>query len=253
MGGETPLSDAVASRLAAQKRIGMWNGVGAISGSAAQVKAAKQTIRRALRGKVDRVTFLSSSRLRLLQRFPKALSVVTGLNVPELLKTLQNSYGMMRGVPSEVALSLAYWRNRRPASTSERPNPAADRCGLMWFAPIIPMTKADVAQFRSIVEPIFTKHRFEACITLTAINERCFDCTLPLMYDLDDPDDVARAQDCYRALIEGCRAHGYIPYRLGLQSMDAETSRDDVFWKVATTLKTALDPAGTLAPGRYNR
>jgi hypothetical protein len=41
---KTPLSDDVASWLAAQKKIGMWNGVGALLGSAAQVRAAKQTI-----------------------------------------------------------------------------------------------------------------------------------------------------------------------------------------------------------------
>ena len=253
MNGKTPLSDEVASRLAAEKRIGIWNGVGALSGSAAQVRAAKHTIRQALRGKVDRVTFLSATRLRALQRFPRALSMLTGMNVPELLKTLENSYGMMQGVPSEVALSLAYWRNRRPPSTLDGRNPAQDHCGLMWFAPIIPMTRRDVGLFRSIIEPIFAKHGFETCITLTAVNERCYDCTLPLLYDLDNPEEVAHAQACYAELVEACRAEGYLPYRLGLQSMDGETSRDDAFWRVATTLKQALDPAGILSPGRYTR
>jgi len=253
MNGQTPLSDDVAARLASQKRIGMWNGVGALSGSAAQVRAAKHTIRQSLKRKVDRLTFLSASRLGLLQRFPRALSVVTGMNVPELLKTLENSYGMMKGVPSDVALSLAYWRNRRPASAIRGRNPAEDRCGLMWFAPIIPMTNHDVARFRSIIEPILTKHGFETCITLTAVNERCFDCTLPLLYDLDNPTEVTHAQACYGELLDACRTEGYLPYRLGLQSMDQETHRDDVFWRVTTTLKQALDPAGILAPGRYAR
>ena len=253
MGGRTPLADSVASKLAAEKRIGVWNGVGALSGSAPQVRAAKQTIREALRGKVDRLTFLSASRLKLLQRFPRALSMITGMNVPELLRTLENSYGMMKGVPSEVALSLAYWRNRRQASTLDGRNPAKDHCGLMWFAPIIPMTNRDVQLFRSIIEPILTKNGFDTCITLTAVNERCFDCTLPLLYDLDNPAEAARAHECYGELVEACRAQGYLPYRLGLQSMDNETRRDDPFWRVATTIKNALDPDGILAPGRYSR
>lgn len=251
MGGQTPLSEAVAARLAAQKKIGAWNGVGAICGSPAQVRAAKQTIRRALNGTVDRLTFLSDSRLRMLERFPKLFSLLLNLNVPDLLHTLQSSYGLMKGIPSEVALSLAYWRNRRPPSPFAEKDPARDHCGLMWFAPVIPMTKEDVLAFRRIIEPVFAKYAFEACMTFTAVNERCFDCTLPLLYDKDDPNEVEKARACYRELVESCRQHGYVSYRLGLQTMDAETQRDDVFWDVVRKLKGALDPQGILSPGRY--
>src|SRR5439155_12148759 len=52
MAGQTPLNKALALRMAAQKKIGAWNGVGCLYGSKAQVKGAKRTIRRALHGKV---------------------------------------------------------------------------------------------------------------------------------------------------------------------------------------------------------
>jgi 4-cresol dehydrogenase (hydroxylating) len=253
MAGRTPLTESIAARLAARKKIGVWNGVGAICGSQAQVAAARDTIRRVLKGKVDRLTFLSDKKLRLLKRFPRTLSVLLKMNVPELLKTLEGSYGLLKGIPSEVALSLAYWRNRRPSSAPTGMNPARDNCGLMWFAPIIPMTREDVFAFRAIIEPIFAKHGFEACITLTAVNERCFDCTLPLLYDRDNPNEVQKAQECYVELVDNCRRSGYMPYRLGLQSMAEETARDDVFWSVVGKLKTAVDPQGILAPGRYAR
>lgn len=253
MGGRTPLDESIAQRMASEKKLGAWNGVGAICGSAAQVTAAKQTIRQVLKGKVDRVTFLSDKKLRLLQRFPNVATALLKMNVPELLRSLQSSYGLMKGIPSEIALVLAYWRNRRPPVKETGLNPARDNCGIMWFAPIIPMTSGDVFAFRSIIEPIFARHGFEACMTLTAVNERCFDCTLPLLYDKDNPDEERRAQSCFQDLVEGCKAQGYLAYRLGLQSMRAETGRDDVFWEVATRLKHALDPGGILAPGRYAR
>jgi 4-cresol dehydrogenase (hydroxylating) flavoprotein subunit len=253
MEGRTPMSEAVAQRLAARRKIGVWNGVGAICGSRAQVGAAKRSIRRVLNGRVDRVTFLSDERLRLLRRFPRVFSVLLKLNVPELLKTLQSSYGLLRGTPTELALSLAYWRNRRPAPTSGDLNPARDHCGIMWFAPVIPMTKQDVSAFRRVVAPIFAKYGFEACFTFTALNERCFDCTLPLLYDKDDANEVRKAHECHRELMERCKERGYVPYRLGLQSMEAEMRRVDVFWDVVTKLKGALDPEGILAPGRYAR
>jgi 4-cresol dehydrogenase (hydroxylating) len=249
----TPLDESVAARLAKQRRIGAWNGVGCIAGSHEQVRAATRTIRRVLGGKVDRLTFLTDRRLQLLQRFPKASGRLLRMNVPDLLRTLEGSYGMMKGIPSEIALGLAYWRNRRPMPAANDINPARDNCGLMWFAPIIPVTAEHVAEFRSIIEPIFLKYRFEACITLTAVNERCFDCTLPLLFDNDDPAEATRAQQCYEELVERCKERGYVAYRLGLQSMDSETGRDDVFWKVASRLKGALDPQGILAPGRYAR
>lgn len=249
MAGKTPLSEAVAAGLAARKRVGMWNGVGCMAGSRAQVQAAKQTIRRALAGRVDRLTFLSDRRLQLLQRFPDTFSTLLRMNVPDLLRTLQASYGMMKGVPSDVALSLAYWRNRRPPSAEPELNPARDGCGLMWFAPIIPMTPADVSTFRTIVEPIMTRYGLETCITLTAVNERCFDCTLPLLFDNDDPAESPNVLRCYQELSEACARQGYLPYRLGLQSMSEASG--DVFWDVVGRLKRALDPTGIIAPGRY--
>ena len=251
MAGQTPLSESVAQRLAARRKVGLWNGVGAICGSKAQVAAAKQTIKQALKGKVDRLTFLSDDRLELLRRFPRVFSVLLKLNVPELLKTLQSSYGLLKGVPTEMALSLAYWRNRRPPPPESDLNPARDNCGLMWFAPVIPITREDVFAFRRIVEPILARYGFEAPLTFTALNERCFDCTLPLLYDKDDLNEVRKAQECYQELVENCREHGYVAYRLGLQAMEAETARDDVFWEVVKKLKGALDPQGILSPGRY--
>ena len=253
MAGAEALSESVAQEMAAEKQVGAWNGVGAICGTKGQVRAAKQAIKRILKGKVDRLVFLSDARLRLLQRFPKTWSALIRLNVPELLKTLQGSYGLMKGIPSDVALSLAYWRNRRDPSIDVQINPARDNCGLMWFAPVIPMTARDVFAFRRIIEPILARYGFEACLTFTAVNERCFDCTLPLLYDKDNPAEVERALNCYSDLVESCRRDGFIAYRLGLQSMRGETARDDVFWNVADTLKRALDPHRILAPGRYAR
>ena len=123
----------------------------------------------------------------------------------------------------------------------------------MWFAPVIPMTPKDVLEFRDVIRPVFAKFKFEACITLTALNERCFDCTLPILFDRDNPQEIENAQACYTELARECADHGYFAYRLGLPSMAAEVERPDVFWDVVGKIKSALDPAGILAPGRYSR
>lgn len=254
MQGRMPLDEAIAARWAAHKRIGMWNGVGAISGSREQVAAARRTIARVLKGKVDRIAFLSDQRLRWLERTPAWLaSALLQTNVPELLQTLRSSYGLMKGVPTEVALSLSYWRNRRPIPAGQALDPARDGCGLMWFAPVVPITAGDVRSFRDAIEPVFAHHGFECCITLTAVNERSFDCTLPLLFNRDDPDEVARAGRCYQELVDACLARGYIAYRLGLQSMDGAAAWNPSFWDTVNRVKQALDPQGILSPGRYAR
>jgi 4-cresol dehydrogenase (hydroxylating) len=46
-------------------------------------------------------------------------------------------------------------------------------------------------------------------------------------------------------------AQGYIPYRLGIQSMPWFSSVDDGYAKFLRTLKAVLDPNDILAPGRY--
>jgi hypothetical protein len=251
MNHKSPLSESIASKLASEKKIGVWNGVGAICGSKAQVRAAKETIRDVLGNKVDRLTFLSDKKLELLRRYPKASGVLLKMNVPEVLKTLEGSYGLLKGIPSEVALPLAYWRNRRASLPSSDLNPARDNCGLVWFAPVVPMTTEDVFAFRQAIEPVFARYGFEACLTLTAVNSRCFDCTLPLLFDRDNEEEVQNAQACYAELMSACKRAGYLPYRLGVQAMADETSDSDVFWSVVKKLKAALDPKGILAPGRY--
>jgi len=253
MEGQTPLSETVAAQLARERKIGIWNGVGAICGSRLQVQAAKKTIRQIFRSTVDRLTFLSDAKLELMQRHPQLLSWILGMNIPEMLGALKSSYGMLKGIPSEVALPLAYWRNRRTPMPAAGMNPARDGCGIMWSAPVIPMTGRDARHFREIILPIFARYGLEACMTLTAVNQRCFDCTLPLLYDRDNPAEVENAHLCYQELHQVCKEHGYVPYRLGLQSMSEETESSDPFWDVVQQLKGALDPQGILAPGRYCR
>jgi 4-cresol dehydrogenase (hydroxylating) len=115
------------------------------------------------------------------------------------------------------------------------------------------MRKENAEEFIGVIRPIFARHGFEDCITFTAVNERSFDCTLPILYDKSDPAETKRAAECHDELFRACMDKGYIPYRLGIQSMAGLVGGDDVFWDVVQKLKQALDPRGILSPGRYSR
>ena len=252
MSGKTPLDDEVGKAIAKIKKVGAWNGVGALYGTKGEVRAAKKVVKKMLRKKVARLNFVSDKTLRLLERFQTVIGFLMGMNIAEMLKVLKPSYGILKGIPSEVSLTSPYWRTKKNPP-HQGINPAEDNCGLIWFSPVVPMRRENAEEFIGIIQPIFAKHRFEMCITFTTVTQRVFDCTLPILYNKDDPEEAKMAGACYEELLSECAKAGYIPYRFGIQSMAEQAGRRDVFWDVVEKLKGVLDPKGILSPGRYSR
>jgi len=250
MNGRTPMSEEVARQLARKRQIGTWNGVTALYGTHRQVRAAKAEIRRALRGNIDKLAFVSAGKLRLASRFPLLVKLLTGMNVAELIAAVEPALGIVSGKPNEVSLTTCLWRCKRPRRDAPF-DPHAHGCGVIWFSPVIPMTPGHVRQFRQLAEPILAKYGFDCCITLTAVNARAFDCTLPVLYEADDPEDARRAAACHGELLSVCTAAGYWPYRLDINSMPFLPTGSTIFWDLCRQLKSALDPQHIIAPGRY--
>jgi 4-cresol dehydrogenase (hydroxylating) len=73
---------------------------------------------------------------------------------------------------------------------------------------------------------------------------------ISITYDRDVPGEDERAMSCYRQLSQLCAEAGYYPYRLGIQSM-CEGESNAHYAALLNRLKSALDPDGILAPGRY--
>ncbi len=104
-----------------------------------------------------------------------------------------------------------------------------------------------------MIEHICGGHGIEPLITLTSLSDRCFDSSVPLLFDRTDASQVARAQSCYRALLEAGRGEGFLPYRMGVHAMDWITHSNAPFWDMVAAIKSAIDPDGIIAPGRYAR
>lgn len=250
MAGKTPLDPSLALQFAQERKVGAWNGVCGLYGTRGEVRAAKKTIRKILSGKVSRLNFVSDGFLRFMEKYPAPLSLVTGLNVRELVKVIKPSFGILSGKPSEVSLASPYWRSRKQPP-QKNINPVLDGCGLYWFAPVVPMVREQTREFIAIVNETLPKHGFEACIMLSTVTNRCFDCNLPILYDKDDPEQTVKAGECYEDVFERCMRAGFIPYRVGVQSMQTLVSSGSEFWNTVEKIKGALDPNGVIAPGRY--
>jgi 4-cresol dehydrogenase (hydroxylating) len=253
-GDQGPLPQQLRGALRDSAGAGAWTVSGALYGSKLQVAAARAALKQALRGTRATSTFLTERKLRWGALMGRVLGWCgAGGRLRAKVALGESLFAMNRGVPSGRFLAGAYWRRRGgiPACFPKQADPAADNCGLLWVSPILPLRGADVLALHGLAAPIFARHRFDLFVTFSMINERALGGVLTVAYDKDAPDEVARARECYRALFDAMMKAGYIPYRVGNQSMAALDPHGDVFWKVAGRIKRALDPDGIIAPGRY--
>ena len=252
--GQAALPEDLRLQLRARAGAGAWTVSGALYGSKLQVAAARAALRRALRPTKARSTFLTPQTLRRGALLGRLLGIV-GLGVPLRAKVGLGEalFAINRGEPNGRFLAGAYWRRRGglPAGFPQQANPAVDNCGLLWVSPILPMRGADVLALHALAAPIFANHGFDLFVTFSMINERALGGVLTVAYDKEDPAETERAKGCYRALFDAVMTAGYIPYRVGIQSMAGLDPHGDVFWRVVSRIKAALDPDGIIAPGRY--
>ncbi|MDQ1833508.1 FAD-binding oxidoreductase [Massilia scottii] len=248
------LPPAVRGNLREAAAVGAWTVSGALYGSAAQVAAARAAIKAALRGTRARTAFLSERKLRWGAAMARVLgSTRAGLRLRAQVGLGEALFAMNRGKPNGRFLAGAYWRRREalPAGFPHKADPARDNCGMLWISPVLPMRGKEVLDLHALVEPLFAAHGFDLFVTFSMINERALGAVLTIAYDKEDAAEVARARECYRAVFDSVMEAGYIPYRVGNQSMAALDPGGDVYWNTVARIKAALDPEGLIAPGRY--
>jgi 4-cresol dehydrogenase (hydroxylating) len=248
MHSRTPLDHAAMERLRRTLSIGEWNGSGGLYGTRGQVREARAQLRRALRGKVDRLQFVDDRLLKVMERFARPFRVLTGWDVSRTLKVIAPIYGLLKGIPTESALKSVYWRKK--TAIPERMDPDRDGCGLLWCSPVLPNTGAHVTELTNLVTNVLLEHGFEPQMTVSLATERSVICVITISYDRNAPGEDDRARECYRVLMELLLERGYPPYRLNVSSM-GYMAADASYTRALEAIKAALDPNGILAPGRY--
>jgi len=244
-------SDVIAA-LARESGVAAWTGFGAVYGAPGVVKAAQRVIRGILKPVTNSLRFLTPSTASRLSGLVNAVPWLSTGALARKVRTLDASLQLVAGKPSRVALPLAYLRSSVRPKQDAKLDPARDGCGLLWYPPLVPMIPERVRRYTAMVERICAANAIEPLITLTSLSDRCFDSSVPLLFERSDPNAMERAHKCYLALLEAGIIEGFLPYRLGLQGMERMVSPDSTFWQVASELKFALDPDGIIAPGRYS-
>ena len=216
------------------------------AGSREEGLAGRDIIETALKDKVDRLAFLDDEGVEI-RRWEKgadreAVARYFGSEDPE---EASSSY-----VPSEDNIFSTYWRKKSPAPESGL-DPDRDRCGVMFCVPTVPYDGRHVRKAVEIARENLAKYGFEPILIVGCFTERVVYLDAAIHFDREVPGEDEKALACHDSLLGRMIEEGYIPYRLGLQSVKLLPEPKNDYGEVLGRIKKALDPNGILAPGRY--
>lgn len=251
VGSNSLIPTHVIEELAREYHLAPWTGLATLYGSRQLVRVAQAEIRTQLSRIKVRPTFVTPRHATMLSHIARVFPVRgTARRLERAASTLSSALDLALGRPSEVALPLSYWRSN-VTTPSRDLDPARDGCGLLWFAPLIPMRPKLVGQYVAMAKEAMVSNGFEPLITLTSLSERLFDSNVPLLFDRGDPTARERANRCHSELLDGVSKLGGFPYRVSIDGQRAIQSRYPRAREVIGRLQSAMDPNGLLAPGRY--
>jgi 4-cresol dehydrogenase (hydroxylating) len=246
------------ARIRAKYRLAPWSCAGGLYGPKAHVALQRRALKRQL-GRFGRLLFVSDRKVALLERLvaaawqrPRlrwAAEIALGASLP-VMDSLPQVHRILKGIPTDYFLKHAYYRNRRPRPT-EGVDPARDRCGLIWFAPVLPNLGSEIEKYLAASEARFQEMGFDFYIAMLMMNPRAVVCLMNINFDRDQAGEEQRALELYRVLLSDMRRRGYEQYRAALLGWDELAAATAVSAQLQGRIKAALDPAAILAPGRY--
>jgi FAD/FMN-containing dehydrogenase len=245
------MSTQQVSQLAKQYDTPGWMLVGTLYGQSSVVKAARTEVRRFVAGRAKRTLFSGGALLRVARTVLNILPKNQLAGVRAMLASLDLGIEIMQGKPNQVALPLAYWRNPK-AVTDTALHPARDGCGLLWYAPLIPMQADSMRQFISMVREVCPRYGIEPMITFTSLKYDTVDSTVPIVFNRQDEEATRLAQQCLQELVTRGLKSGWVPYRLNLQQQRELLDAGSPYWQTVNKLKQAIDPHNIISPGRYD-
>ena len=237
-------------KLAKERKISAWTGLGTLYGSRDAVAGSVKDIRRRLKN--CRVWSFSPDEIRLLQQLENYLPSWGFASLRRHFGALVNTLGTVEGYPIVAFLKIAYALDPTAKKLDVNSHPAKDGAGILWYAPLVPFTAEEVERYRTVMSKCLIDNGFDPLLAVTSRSSRTLSGTIPVLFDRKNPADVARAKHCYRALVKTGLENGWPPYRLGIDYMDMiACPADSPSAQVQQLLKRALDENEVIASGRY--
>jgi hypothetical protein len=224
-----------------------WVGFGVMHSPAGMVRSARASLRRILKPHVSQIIFLNDERVRRFAALARIAPGKLGKKIARQVQQGRDVLQIVRGVPRALELRLVY--QHVPIPPDGLKDPVKEGVGIIWYAPIIPLKPDIVRGMVGAIQSSLRQYGFPEAISLTTVNERCAMGVIPIIYDR--PKDRGRAHDCFQRLLEAGRQIGCFPYRLNIAAMERLSKEGASFWRLASVLKTAVDPKQMLSSGRY--
>ncbi len=173
----------------------------------------------------------------------------------DFLNDLKNRIGEMgklinliKGNPNSFALKIAYSGNEQKFIHKD---PALDRIGLLWFAPILALKTNDFLICNAIFDEVLPKYNQKKFYTYTNFDQKLVEATIPLYFDLEDSKSQNMAYQCWFELYEKLKTQGIIPYRFSINMMDKAFVSGSIGQKIVSSVKKQVDPKNLFAKERY--
>jgi len=258
--GQTVLDDEARAELRRRYNIAPFSMVGGMYGTRGQISDLKRALRKGLGGGA-RVRFVGPGVARRLpglvaiwQRqqeggtVDRLLRRASGAS-PAKLQATSRVFDLLRGVPGEMVLGFAYFKEQhRPARDLD---PARDGAGMIWSPCMLPLRGRDMRAVMDLAKPLYAEHGFDYGNTFITVNPRTAMSLMVIWFDRDDTVESQRALRLQKALYAACQEAGYPQYRTGHSLHESMFADAPGYRHVLRTIKQALDPNDILAPGRY--
>jgi len=254
--GATPLPENIAAKIIQQNDISPWTISGAIYGNSwLDTIASRRALRKALTGIECKKIILSDKVAAVVKK--TIASDAVGFILPKVQRKLLPQLNVFsalvdlkKGKPTDFFIKSVYWRKKELNQSLKHPD--KDRVGLIWLAPIGPMTKETVQYFSAITKQTFKKYDFEPAISITLLNERAVDCVISIVFDREVEADNIKALQCHDELLAAFNKMGFSTYRSSIRAMSNDgLNFSDALTKLHLNIKKGVDPQGLLSPGRY--
>jgi FAD/FMN-containing dehydrogenase len=224
-----------------------WVGFGVMHSPAGMVRSARGALKRILKPHVSQVIFLNDARVRRFAALSRIVPGQLGQKIKRQVQQGRDVLQIVRGVPRALELRLVY--QHVPIPPGGLKDPVKEGVGVIWYAPIIPLRPEIVREAVRAIQAALRTYGFPEAVSLTTVNERCAMGVIPIIYDR--PADKDRAHECFRLLLESGKQVGCFPYRINIAAMEGLPNEGESFWRLAKTIKAAVDPDQILSPGRY--
>jgi 4-cresol dehydrogenase (hydroxylating) flavoprotein subunit len=226
------------------KLAGEWNLSGSISGPARLVRARRTVVRRMLK------KFCPSATIWFIDDFMMQMAefVYKNLFKFSLYPALKDAYDLQKGIPTDHPLQVLL--NDKQLNSADLNTGNYQTC-FSWINAVCAADDKSVNVLLGLTRGQFESAGYEFRITFTAVNPR----SLIMISNITYPrktESIESAKkfiaECYAVLIQ----NGFLPYRSGSGMYDKIPPRSPELQKLLSKFKSAIDPNGIIAPGKYN-